>query len=227
MKANAVDIDRNSAAVLGFAALVHELTGRVASVLMFSKELTVHANRHDPTWLDERLARVYRAASEMQRIMDAVKRLEDDSPPERTQVHLSTLAARVLQGHLERTPELARATVRIQSNIQVVGDMEEIEIVLNNLIGNALKFSAVRKVPELRVTATTELRRTVVHVSDNGVGIAKGDATRMFEPFTKCHSGYVGSGVGLAVCRCIVERHGGRIWATGEPGLGTTVSFHL
>jgi hypothetical protein len=71
VKEKAVDIDRNSAAVLGFAALVHELTGRVASVLMLSKDLTVHANRHDPTWLDERLARVYRAASEMQRNMDA------------------------------------------------------------------------------------------------------------------------------------------------------------
>jgi signal transduction histidine kinase len=222
-----VDIDRNSGAVLGFAALMHEMTARVASVLMFSKELTVHAKRQDPFWLEERLARVHRAASEMQRIMDAVKRLEDDSPPERMPVHLSALSARVLQGHLERVPAFGRAKIRIQSNIQVVGDMEEIEIVLNNLIGNALKFSALRKVPEIRVTAASELRRTVVHVSDNGVGIAPGDTTRMFEPFTRCHSGFDGSGVGLAVCRRIVERHGGSIWATGEPGFGTTVSFHL
>lgn len=194
---------------------------------MFSKELAVNTRRHDPSWLDERLARMYRAAVELQRIIDAVKRLEEDSAPELIPIDLSALSARVVQGHLERTPGFGRAKIRIQSNIQVVGDMEEIEIVLDNLIGNALKFSALREVPELRVTATTELRRIVVHVSDNGVGIAPEDATRIFQPFMRCHSGFDGSGVGLAICRRIVERHGGRIWATGEPGLGTTASFYV
>jgi signal transduction histidine kinase len=110
---------------------------------------------------------------------------------------------------------------------QVMGDREEIEIVLDNLIGNAFKFSALRQTPEVRVTASAEFGRTVVHVSDNGVGIAPEDATRIFGPFARCHSGFDGSGVGLAVARRIVERHGGRIWAAGEPGLGATVSFCL
>lgn len=219
--------DRNSTARLGFAALAHEMQGRVASIVMFTEELKVDKRRYDPTWLDDRLTRTHRAAAEMQRIIDAVKRLEDDSLPHRTPIDLSALSARVLQGHMERMPGFGRAKIRIQSTIHVVGDLEEIEIVLGNLIGNALKFSALREVPELRVTATTELRRIVVHVSDNGIGIAPEDATRIFQPFIRCHSGFDGSGVGLAVARRIVERHGGRIWATGEPGLGTTVSFFL
>lgn len=208
-----------------FAAIVHEMQGRVASIATFCKELTADTRRHDPSWLDDRLMRMYCAAAEISGIIEAVKRLEDDSPPERRPIDLSALSARVLLGHRERTPGFERAKIQIQSNIQVMGDLEEIGVVLDNLIGNALKFSSLRPTPEVRVTATAELGRIVVHVSDNGVGIAQEDSTRIFEPFTRCHSGFDGSGVGLAVARRIVERHGGRIWAAGEPGLGTTISF--
>jgi len=194
---------------------------------MFTEELNADKRRYYPTWLDGRVTRIHRAAAEMQRIIDAVKRLEDDSLPHRVPIDLSALSARVLQGHMERMPGLGRAKIRIQSTIQVVGDLEEVKIVLDNLIGNALKFSALRDNPEVRVTATTELDRIVVHVSDNGVGVASEDAARIFQPFTRCHTGFEGSGVGLAVAHRIVERHGGRIWATGEIGRGTTISFSI
>jgi signal transduction histidine kinase len=220
-------LDRNPTATLGFAALVHEMHGRVASIAMFTTELNIDKRRYDPTWLDDRLTRIHRAAAEMQRIIDAVKRLEDDSLPHRVPIDLTALSARVLQGHVERMPGFGRAKIRIQSAIQVVGDLEEIEIVLGNLVGNALKFSSRREIPEVRVTTTTELDRIVVHVSDNGVGIASEDAARIFQPFTRCHTDFEGSGVGLAVARRIVERHGGRIWAKGELGLGTTISFSI
>lgn len=220
-------LDRNPTETLGFTALVHEMQGRVASIAMFTTELNVDKRRHDPTWLDDRLTRIHRAAAEMQRIIGAVKRLEDDSLPHRVAINLSAVSARVLQGHMERTPGFGRAKIWIQSTIHVVGDLEEIEIVLDNLIGNALKFTSLRKIPEVRVTATTELDRIVVHVSDNGVGIAAEDAARIFQPFTRCHTGFDGSGVGLTVARRIVERHGGCIWATGELGRGTTISFSI
>jgi signal transduction histidine kinase len=220
-------LDGIPTATLGFAALIHEMQGRVASLAMFTTEMNIDKRRYDPTWLDDRLTRIRRAAAEMQRIIDAVKRLEDHSLPHRMPIDLSALSARILHGHVERMPGFGRAKIRIQSAIQVVGDLEEIEIVLDNLIGNALKFSSRREIPEVRVTATTELDRIVVHVSDNGVGIASEDAARIFQPFTRCHSGFEGSGVGLAVAHRIVERHGGRIWATGELGLGTTISFSI
>ncbi len=220
-------LDSNPIATLGFAALVHEIQGRVASIAMFTTELNVDKRRYDPTWLDGRLTRIHRAAAEMQCIIDAVKRLEDYSLPDRVPIDLSALSERVMQGHMERMPGLGRANIRIQSTIQVVGDLEEIEILLDNLIGNALKFSSRREIPEVRVTTTTEFDRIVVHVSDNGVGIASEDAARIFQPFTRCHTGFEGSGVGLAVAHRIVKRHGGSIWATGEIGRGTTISFSI
>lgn len=163
----------------------------------------------------------------MQRIINAVKRLEDSSPPERMPIDLSQLAARALQRKVEQTPGFERAEVRIQSNICIMADLGEVEMLLDNLIGNALKFSSNRDVPEVRVTATTEMDRVVVHVSDNGVGIAPEDTKRIFELFTRCHSGFSGSGVGLFIARRIVERHEGCIWAAGELGLGTTISFWI
>lgn len=93
------------------AAIVHELQGRVASIAMFSKELTADTRRHDPSWLDDRLMRMYRAAAEMQGIIEAVKRLEDDPPLERKPIDLSAISARVLQGHMERTPGFERAKI--------------------------------------------------------------------------------------------------------------------
>ena len=193
--------------MLGFAALVHELTGRVASVLMLSKDLTVHANRHDPTWLDERLARVYRAASEMQRNMDAVKRLETDSPPERTPVHLSTLAARVLQGQLERTPELAWVTIRIPVEHPGGGRHR----------GNRDCLEQSHRQCVETLSASYSPRATCdCHERTASYRCARQRQMGRHRPRGR-----------LAVCRRIVERHGGRIWATGEPGLGTTVSFHL
>jgi signal transduction histidine kinase len=222
-----IDLNRKSIRMLGFAALVHEVQNRVASIAMLSHALANDSRRKDPIYFGECLRRIQRAASEMQRIISAVRRLENDAPPNCSPIDLAALATGAVQAHLEQVPKFRRAKVRIQSNIRVIGDLEEFGILMENLIGNALKFSAARSIPEVRVTATTEAERTIVHVSDNGVGIAPEDATRIFEPFTQCHSGFEGSGIGLAVARRVVERHGGRIWAAGEPGLGTTISFSI
>ena len=81
----------------------------------------------------------------------------------------------------------------------------------------------------MRLSAERGEREWVVHVSDNGIGIAPDQFSRIFEVFKRLHGQheYPGSGIGLAVCRRIVERHGGRIWCTSTPGEGSTFSFTL
>ena len=218
---------RSAKCELVTAALVHELQGRIASVAMFSDELASSDRRHESPYLEKRLQQIRRTAQELLQIIDAVRRLDDDTPPVRAAVDVTAIAKSIAQSYVERDPRCRAATVIVQSRIQVVAAPEEIAVLLQNLLGNALKFSASRSTPAIRVSAEMQAIRTVVHVSDNGVGIAPEDAVRMFEQFTRCHSGFEGSGIGLAIAKRIVERHGGEIWATGALGLGTTVSFYV
>jgi signal transduction histidine kinase len=211
---------------LTVAAVLHELQGRAATVSMLAQAaaLDAQSQSHD---LGHRLARIEAVAREMQRILTAVRVLEDTSEPRREEIDVSALSVRILQNQIESAQELSRAEIRVQSNIRLLADPDEVEMLLGNLLGNAWKFSAHRERPEIRVTATGDALGTVVRVSDNGLGIAPEDAASIFELFARRHSGIAGSGVGLAIARRIVQRHGGRIWAEGELGVGMTVSFSI
>jgi light-regulated signal transduction histidine kinase (bacteriophytochrome) len=93
--------------------------------------------------------------------------------------------------------------------------------VLHNFVANALKFVRPGIAPVVHVDAVTEPGRMVFRVSDNGIGVDPQQAERVFQPFTRLHSreAYPGSGVGLAICRRLAERAGGRVWVeTGEGG---------
>jgi light-regulated signal transduction histidine kinase (bacteriophytochrome) len=122
-----------------------------------------------------------------------------------------------------------RAAVRIGRLPTVLGDATMLRQVLQNLIGNALKFG-----PPADALVEVSAERTedawCFSVQDNGVGIEATDLDRIFvmmQRGNRTAEGYPGSGIGLAVCQRIVERHGGRIWAESEPGRGTTLRFTL
>jgi signal transduction histidine kinase len=209
------------------AALVHQLQGRAATVTDFCTQLRSGLEKANLGWLQNRIARIESNAHDMQRIIDAIKTLEGHAEPERSLVDVSALCAVIVERLNERHPMLHRAEIRIQSNIRVFCDPDEVQLLMSNLLENALKFSAHQPRPIIRVTATAEIDGASVHVSDNGIGIAPEDASRMFEPFARCHPGYPGAGVGLAIAARVIERHQGWIRAAGELGGGTTVSFSL
>jgi signal transduction histidine kinase len=99
--------------------------------------------------------------------------------------------------------------------------------VFQNLVANALKFTAGRR-PRVRVEAAGDDGWWRVSVADNGVGIEPADRRRVFAVFSRLDGhAYAGTGVGLALCQRIVERHGGRIWVDSTPGVGSVFSFTL
>jgi signal transduction histidine kinase len=110
----------------------------------------------------------------------------------------------------------------------VRADRGRVGQVLQNLIGNALKFCD-RDTPRIEVRAVREGAVHRMSVADNGIGIDPAEAERIFRPFHRLHSedSYEGTGIGLAICQKIVSRHGGTIWAEGMPGEGTTFHFTL
>jgi signal transduction histidine kinase len=111
---------------------------------------------------------------------------------------------------------------------KVSGDELQLVQLFQNLVGNAVKFHG-DAAPVVRITARREGATFVVSVSDNGIGISPEYHERVFRVFERLHSGatYPGTGIGLATCQRVVERHGGRIWVDSVEGQGATFSFSL
>ena len=144
-------------------------------------------------------------------------------------VGLGTVAAQALGG-LALAAEEAKATVEIAADPPtVLGSEEELHRLLLNLIGNALKYRHADRAPKVRVGWRRDGAEVVVWVADNGIGIAPQYHERIFRIFQRLHARdrYEGTGIGLAICKKIVERHGGRIWVESLPDHGSTFLFSL
>ena len=131
---------------------------------------------------------------------------------------------------LHRTEPGRKAVFRIAPQLQVQGDPQLLYIALENLIGNAWKYTA--RVPETVIefgSFTCSEGDRVFFLKDNGAGFNSERLEELFKPFKRLHSAqdYPGTGLGLATVRRIMRRHNGRVWAEGKPGCGATFFFTI
>ncbi len=115
----------------------------------------------------------------------------------------------------------------VQPDVVVRGDPRLLRIVLENLLGNAWKFSSKVPEPLVEFGATDPSGEGIHWVRDNGAGFDMTYGDRLFGPFQRLHpaSDFPGNGIGLAIVQRIIHRHGGRVWAEGELGRGATFYF--
>jgi len=120
------------------------------------------------------------------------------------------------------------AEVVCESLPEIDADGSQLTQLFQNLIGNGLKFRGDRS-PVIRIGAELQSNEWLFHVSDNGIGIAPEHFDRIFLMFQRLHGKreYPGTGIGLTICKKIVERHGGRIWPKSEKDKGTTFYFTI
>ena len=151
----------------------------------------------------------------------------------RTELHRApadlSAMARESAGQLQANDPDRGATFRIADGVAGSADPDLIRTVLDNLLGNAWKYTALQSHPVIDFGATTATGGQVTYfVADNGAGFDPTFASKLFQPFQRLHGAeFPGTGLGLASVRRIVERHGGRVWAEAAVDHGATFSFTL
>ena len=145
----------------------------------------------------------------------------------REPVNLNAIFTTVCED-LEKQIEDSGAKLTRDDLPEIVGDPTQIQQLIQNLISNALKFHG-EKAPEVHMGISRLNGESIFSISDNGIGIAPDYFEQIFKIFQRLHGRdkYPGTGIGLAICRKIVERHHGRIWVESTPGKGSTFSFTL
>jgi light-regulated signal transduction histidine kinase (bacteriophytochrome) len=130
--------------------------------------------------------------------------------------------------NLETFIEENEATVSHDHLPEVMADSTQMAQVFQNLIINGIKFHS-EEAPKIQISAEKKASEWIFSVQDNGIGIDPQYSEKIFEVFKRLHNKeeYPGTGIGLAICKKIIERHGGRIWVESELGKGSTFYFTL
>jgi PAS domain S-box-containing protein len=230
-----LQLERSNRELQDFAFVAsHDLQEPLRKIQAFGERLRSRSAQLDEQALDY-LTRMQNAAARMQTLIQdllAFSRVTTKGQPFRS-VALAEVLAEVLSD-LEVRIEQAGATVEAGPLPRILADRTQMRQLLQNLVGNALKFRDKDRAPVVKLSARTVPapsggEQIELSVADNGIGFEQKYAERIFGLFQRLHgrTEYEGSGVGLAICRKIAERHGGSITATGVPGHGATFTVTL
>ncbi len=205
----------------------HDLRAPLRAIDGFSQILLKeHAGQLDEKGLD-RLGRVRRGAQRMGELIDDLLKLSRVTRAELKvkRVDLGGLATEVVEALRKQEPERS-VTLDIAPNLEAEADAKLLRIALDNLLGNAWKFTARRQAARIEVGRENA---TTFFVRDNGAGFDMAYADKLFGAFQRLHDAteFPGTGIGLATVQRVIHKHGGRIWAESAPEAGATFRFTL
>jgi len=208
----------------------HDLQEPLRKLVAFSDLLPRDLNCELPEQAKRDLDFITEAAKRMQALVQDLLALSraGNAAMKRAPVSLQESVERAVETLSTRIEETGAVIVRDELPT-VVGDRAMLARLYQNLIGNALKFIKPGQPPAIRLTVEKHDRKWILGVCDNGIGIKPEYAGQIFAPFKRLHgrNEYEGTGIGLAICRKIVERHGGQIWVESELDQGAHFRFTL
>jgi light-regulated signal transduction histidine kinase (bacteriophytochrome) len=225
------DLARKSSELEAFSYSVsHDLRAPLRSIDGFGQVLLEdHSAQLEPKAQDH-LRRIRRAAQRMGELIDDLLTLSriERADLHRERVDLSQLGRYVGDALAKSGPE-HHVELRVAPNLTAEVDSRLIQILLENLLGNAWKFTAKAAAARIELGSVDRDGERVFLVRDNGAGFDQTYVDRLFHPFQRLHTEteFPGTGVGLAIVKRIVERHGGRVWAEGSVGAGAALYWTL
>ncbi len=229
LMAHAEELEQSNIALQQFANVAsHDLQTPIRSISWLSRSL----QKRYKDLMDERFNELTESIVENtkrmnQLVEDLLNFARVDAKPEPfTKVNLDRLVERVIDGHLGDGS--SDATISNDPLPFVLGDAVQLNQLLSNLIGNALKYRSSLP-PDIHVNVHQEDDIWEFAVADNGIGMEERHLEGIFEIFRRLHGQkeFPGTGIGLSICKKVVERHHGRIWVESTPGKGSTFKFTL
>jgi light-regulated signal transduction histidine kinase (bacteriophytochrome) len=202
--------------------VAHDLREPILAMALLVTLLERNAEEPPPADVLEQLRS---SAARARQLIDCVLAYASAGVLNTERVALGRLVREVEQD-LRASLDEAQATVEVGRLPEVVGDPQQLRRVLQNLMANALKFRTEAP-PHVELSAERGTREWIVNVRDNGVGVDPALAGRIFGLFSRGSADADGLGIGLAMCRRIVEAHGGRIWVERAEGGGSVFRFTL
>jgi signal transduction histidine kinase len=211
-------------------SVAHDLRGPLRTIDGFSQLMLEDSTQQLNDQGRRRLDIVRASAQRMSQSIDDLLHLAKVSRSEvrRIPFELSHLVHTVA-GQLKGSERERQVTLKVEEGMKVHADPHLLQIVLENLLRNAWKFTAKRTDAVVEFGSETAGTETCYYIRDNGAGFNMDYASKLFGVFQRLHpeSEFQGSGIGLATVKRVVGRHGGRVWAVGEVGRGATFYFTL
>ncbi|MEW5968021.1 MAG: ATP-binding protein [Pseudomonadota bacterium] len=208
----------------------HDLRAPLRAIDGFSQALLEDYGNQLDAGGHGHLQRVRNGTRHMGILIDDLLRLSRiaRAPLEPTEVDLGSLAQDIVESLRQSLPD-RQVHIEISPALRAYGDPGLLRILLDNLLGNAWKYSATRPAAHIVFDAVRQAGDIVFRIRDNGVGFDMKHADKLFGAFQRLHrqDPFEGSGIGLATARRIVHRHGGRIWAEAAPDQGASFHFTL
>ena len=201
----------------------HDLQEPLRNLISYSALLKEDLGSNFEDNVEEDLHFITDAARRMNKLVEDLLTLSHTrrSDMKHVKVSLNECVGDALES-LRSVVDQSMAVIQCDTLPEVIGDPTYLTMLFQNLLGNSLKFIKDRS-PEIQITAQKKGRNWIVGIKDNGIGIKEDHLERIFSPFKRLHgkNEYGGTGIGLAICRKAVERHGGHIWVESEFGKGS------
>jgi signal transduction histidine kinase len=210
-------------------SIAHDLKGPLREIEGFSSLLEKQFSDAGDPQTKQYIGVIRQSALRLTHMIDALlkySRLEQQALPKQ-RFNVRDMVTSLINDRMSSTQQ-ALPAIHVELPFdELYGEPVSIRQALANLLDNAIKFSRNRPKPEIRIDGTRNARECILRVTDNGIGFDIAQSDKIFGLFERLHGSqeYEGTGVGLAIVRLVMDKHGGRAWAESSPGQGST--FYL